>query len=316
MNRRLAFAAIAALIGLSAGERAEAETFYAIGDGGLSLLRFSSDDPGSVNRVGFFGGFGSGLDAIDFRPATGQLYGYQDLTDSYFVVDLASAMLTPASAPEVGASTNTFFLGMDWNPTIDRLRVVTDSGQNLVYNPEDGMAVARTDLFYVPGDPNEPFAPLVIDNAYTNNLQSNFGGTTQQYVLDYGLDVLALLDNNTGRLTTVGEVTLGGSLIDFDEFVGFDIFTGADGSNIAYALFTLDGETSLYTIDLSTAEATRVGGLDGGFGTPYSLAAVPVPEPSTLALVGLGAVPAAVLAARRRHRHRRTPPRPSMLSAG
>jgi hypothetical protein len=30
------------------------------------------------------------LDSIDFRPATGQLYGYSDLADAYYTVNLSS----------------------------------------------------------------------------------------------------------------------------------------------------------------------------------------------------------------------------------
>lgn len=311
MNLRSSTPIVAALLGLLAAGPAGGATAYSIGDGGLSLLRYSTENPGDVTRVGFFGGPFDGLDSIDFRPSTGQLYGYQDLTDSYFVVDTSTAALTLATAPDVGATTNTFFLGMDWNPTIDRLRVVTDSTQNLVYNPETGTASAVTDLFYVSGDPNEAFTPLVIENAYTNSLGSNLGGTTRQYVLDYGLNVLATLDNNTGRLETIGELMLAGSVLDFDEFVGFDIESTAIGSNTARALLTVGGEAGLYTIDLTTAEATFVGALGSGFGPTYGLAVAPVPEPATLALVGMGAVPLGVLAARRRRFRRRRPSPPS-----
>ncbi|QDV32340.1 DUF4394 domain-containing protein [Tautonia plasticadhaerens] len=305
MNLRAITPIVAALLGLAAAGPAGGATVYSIGDGGLSLLRYSTDDPGDVSRVGFFGGPLDGLDSIDFRPSTGQLYGYQDLTDSYFTVDLSTAALTLATAPDVGATTNTFFLGMDWNPTIDRLRVVTDSTQNLVYNPETGTANAVTNLFYVPGDPNEAFTPLVIENAYTNSLRSNFGGTTQQYVLDYGLDVLATLDNNTGRLESIGELMLAGSVLDFDEFVGFDIESTAVGVNTARALLTVDGVAGLYTIDLTTAEATFLGALGSGFGPTYGLAVAPIPEPTSLALVAIGTVPLGVMSACRRRRRRR-----------
>lgn len=278
-----------------------AQVIYSIGDGGASLLRYSSDNPGAVTRVGYFSGADSFLDSIDFRPATGQLYGYRDFNDSYYTVDLNTGVLTGATAPDVGARTNTFLLGIDWNPTIDRMRVVTDSTQNLVYNPDTGTATSATPLFYGQGDVNAGNVPLVIENAYTNNLTGST--STTQYVLDYGLNVLATLANNAGTLSTVGQVTLDGKVLDFDEYTGFDIFTNAQGVNTAYALLTVGGSSGLYSIDLSTGAATSLGALGSGYGQIYGLAAT-VPEPSALALLGTGSAALALLAVRRRRRSR------------
>ncbi len=300
---RTLISGIAVSIVLVAAHSAPAETFYSIGDGGLSLLRYSGDDPGSVLRVGYFSGgagpFGiSALDSIDFRPATGELYGYRSQTNSYYVVDLNTATLTSNTAASGVDPTNTFVLGMDFNPTIDMLRVVTESGQNIVYNPNDGTAGAKTDLFYGAGDPNENalLAPRVIDNAYTNS----FAGatTTQQFVLDHSLNVLATLANNAGTLSTVGEVTLGNSVLDFDEYTGFDIVTAPDGTNTAFALLTIGGTAGLYTIDLASGAATSLGNLGSGFGLVYGLAAVP--EPSSVAMLSLGIAALGLIAARRR----------------
>lgn len=48
---------------------------------------------GGVATVGSFAN-GVTLDAIDFRPATGQLYGYRDFNDSYFTVNLSTGAAT------------------------------------------------------------------------------------------------------------------------------------------------------------------------------------------------------------------------------
>lgn len=293
MRLRIVIPMLVALASLATPRTSTAVIAYAIGDGGGSLLRFDTSTPGSVTRVGSFGGDDTFVDAIDFRPATGQLFGYRDATDTYFTINLTTAALATASAsgataPSVTAPTNTFNLGIDFNPTIDRLRVVTESTQNIVFNPNTGTAAAFTPLAYVAGDPNAStvFAPQVIENAYTNNLPT--ATTTTQYVLDYGVDALAILNNNAGTLTTVGNVTLGGTILDFDEFAGFDIFTSSTGVNTAFALLTVGGNAGLYTIDLATGAATSLGAIGSGFGQVYSLAVVPVPEPSSVALLGLG----------------------------
>lgn len=265
------------------------QTVYAIGNGGASLISFQSNDPGNVTVIADFAGDAVFLDALDFRPATGELYGYLDSADSYFTVNLATAQLTRVSDTPVGAATNTFILGMDFNPTIDRLRVVTESGQNIVYNPDNGTASVATSLFYDAADLNADTTPRVIDNAYTQNFDG--ATTTDQYGIDYGTDSLVTIANSAGILTTVGALGT-----DTDIYTGFDIFTDAGGIDTAYAILTgLDGLGGFYTIDLATGQASLVGDL-GFTNQVYSLAVVPAP--GVLALIGLGMIPAY-----RRRRH-------------
>jgi hypothetical protein len=257
------------------------QTVYAIGSGGSTLISFPSNDPGSASVVASFSGAASFLDAIDFRPQTGELYGYLDSTDSFYRVNVATGVLTLDSQNPAGAATNTFQLGMDFNPSIDRLRVITDSAQNIVYNPITGTASAFTNLFYGPGDPNELKVANIIDNAYTNN----FAGTptTQQYAIDYDLDVLVTLANNAGTLGTVG--SLG---VDTDIYTGFDIFTDGGGTNLAYAILGGTG-SGFYSIDLGTGKASLIGNL-GLSDQVYSLAVVPAPGATGLLLASLIAV--------------------------
>lgn len=291
---------IAALVMAGLNPVSAQQTIYSIANGGTTLVRYQSNDPSNVTVVGDFGGADMFLDALDFRPATGQLFGYRDFTDALYTIDLTTAALTQVSAGVSAAPTNTFFLGMDFNPTIDRVRVVTDSDQNIVLNPNTGGATAFTDVFYAAGDANEGADPQIIDNAYSNNIAGT-GRPTTQYAIDYGLDALVTLANNAGTLQTVG--ALG---IDTDIYSGFDIFTALDGSNTAYALLTpTTGAAGLYTINLQTGAATLVGDLGGNINQVYSLAVVPtqVPEPGTFALL-LGLAGFGGMAMRRRRARR------------
>lgn len=280
--RHLAGTLVVPLV-LVAGTAAAAPIGYALGNGGTELLRFDVASPDSVASVGLSGD-GSRLDAIDFRPATGELFGYDDASDLYFLVDPLTGALTDASGTI--SPTDTGNLDIDWNPTIDRMRTVTESDQNIVYNPNTGDAsdAATTPLFFGAGDPNDGTDPNVTANAYSNS----FAGavTTTQYVLDHELDILATLANNAGTLTTVGSLGL-----DIGAAAGLDIFS-VGGSNIAYALLNVGGTPGLYTIDLATGAATPIGTV-GGIGqfndiTALAIADVPVPASITLLAAALG----------------------------
>lgn len=277
---------------------AHAQTAYAIANGGDTLISFDVNSPGTVTTIGTFSGGSAFLEGLDFRPATGQLYGYSDRAGSLYTVNTSTGALTPVGAAALGL-TNTFNLGMDFNPTIDRLRIVTDSAQNIVLNPNSAAVTFNmSNLAYGATDVNANTSPSIIDNAYSNNIAGTGAGTTQ-YVIDYGADILATLNNNGGVLTTVG--ALG---VDTDNFTGFDIFSATATSNAAYALLTpAGGSAGLYSINLGTGAATLLGGLGATLPQVYSLAIVPtqVPEPGSVALL-LGAGAFGVSLMRRRNR--------------
>jgi hypothetical protein len=269
---------------------------YAIANGGTTLISFQTNAPSGATSLGTFtlNGQATFLDAIDFRPLNGQLYGYLDATDSLYLVNTSNASLTFVASGSGASATNTNLLGMDFNPTIDRVRVVTESGQNLVYNPNTAAApTVNTPLFYPAGDPgaNAPLGVRIVENAYTNNIANTFGSTVQ-YGIDYGRDTLVTINNNAGDLTTIG--SLGLNINDSAPFVGFDIFTSGAGLNTAYGIFdtTPGSAPGFYTVNLATGAATSVGAIGGGFTQVYSLAVTPTasaaPEPGTLALVAMG----------------------------
>jgi hypothetical protein len=80
--------------------------------------------------------------------------------------------------------------------------------------------------------------------------------------------------------------TIGALMVDTSDLVGFDI---SGNSGIAFASLTLsDGFSDLYTIDLATGAATRIGDIGAGTLAVRGIAVGAVPEPATITLFGLG----------------------------
>jgi hypothetical protein len=128
---------------------ASAELIYGIAAVGnaTNLVSFDSSEPGNL----LSGIFVTGLQpnetilGIDIRPATRQLYALGS-TSRLYTLNPATGAATAVGAPFTPAL-NGFNFGFDFNPTIDRIRVVSDVNKNLVLNPDTGaVQLVATDL--------------------------------------------------------------------------------------------------------------------------------------------------------------------------
>ena len=117
-------------------------TFYALG-GGLMLDQYSTSDPENVINSVQISGLQSDekILSIDFRPATGQLYGLGSSSRIYVINQDSGTARAIGLAPFSPALEGSI-AGFDFNPTVDRIRVVTSSGQNFRLNPETGALAA------------------------------------------------------------------------------------------------------------------------------------------------------------------------------
>lgn len=261
MTRLLGLAVTATL--MAAAVPASAATIVGINSQG-QLITFNSAVPGTVtSTVNISGVSGVGIRGIDFRPATGQLYALGGDSVLYTINTTTGAATSVGGGP-IATSGNNF--GFDFNPTVDRIRLVSDSGQNLRLNPITG-GVAATDTGYTYG---AGAAPAITAVGYTNSLPG--ATTTMLFGIDYVLDTLVLINNpNGGSISTVGAL-------------GFDVGADASFDILSTGEAFLSSGTGFYTVNLSTGAATRTGTTAG----LRNIAAAPVPEPATWLTMILG----------------------------
>ena len=217
------------------------------------LFTFSSENPGSPSAVTPITGIdaGNSMEAIDFRPANGRLYGLaHDLGGMarIYVIDQATGAATRVGGQFPLSGANGY--SIDFNPVVDRLRVVTSSQkQNLRVNPNDGSVLTDANLSRAPGDPKAAVDPAVSGVAYTNNFPG--APATTLFGWDWMGDFLVRQGGpdgspspDTGLLFFIGEDP---SIVSAGESqIGLDI--APDG--VAYLVYT-EGDSRLRTVDLS-----------------------------------------------------------------
>lgn len=273
MSSRFAAALLAGAAFAAAGSAAQAAEFATVRSGN-TLVSFDTAAPTTSLRSVTITGLGAGqtLVGMDSRPVTSRvLYGLSNTGQLYAINPTSGAASLVTSSSVIAPVLSGTAFGVDFNPTVDRIRVVSNTGQNLRLNPNDGsLSATDTSLAYAVGDVNFGTTPAVSAAAYTNS----FAGatTTTLYVIDPVNGVLAIQNPpNAGVLNTVGSLGVTGNGSS-----GFDIAPTAGGT--AYAIITNagTGASNLYTVNLTTGAATLVGQLSGA--TTYNgLALAPTP---------------------------------------
>src|SRR5688572_1261583 len=123
------------------------------------LLQFSVSSPNSIISATTVTGLkaGDSLVGIDYRPANGQLYALAAngaLGRIYTINPLtgaASAVGAGFALPQSAGAGAGKDYGFDFNPTVDRIRVVADSRDNFRAHPDTGAAVIPADFALSPG---------------------------------------------------------------------------------------------------------------------------------------------------------------------
>ena len=101
------------------------------------LIEFRSNQPKNASSIAAIWGLSGDtrLVGIDYRPATGELIGLGDKGGVYTVSDFNAQAVKKS---RVGVALEGASFGVDFNPAADRLRIVSDTGQNLRHNVDDG----------------------------------------------------------------------------------------------------------------------------------------------------------------------------------
>ncbi|MCG5471789.1 DUF4394 domain-containing protein [Micromonospora sp. LAH09] len=214
---------------------------------GLACLIGTVDLPGTENLVG-----------IDYRVQDGRLYGVGS-SGGIFTLSTSNATATKVSQLTVALSGS--FFGVDFNPAADRLRIISNLGQNLRHNVNvGGTTLADSTLTYPPA---VTAAPGLTAAAYTNNDLDPSTATTL-FDVDTNLDQVALQSPaNSGQLVATGSLGVAA-----DQRAGFDIHStvrsGRATGNNAYAVLNGSVPSRVYQVDLLTGAAQSTGGFAVG----------------------------------------------------
>jgi hypothetical protein len=209
------------------------------------LISFASNAPGVIlGNVAITGlNMGEFLIGIDFRPASPtQLYAVATSGSRSRVVtiNLQTGAITQVGEPFSPLLSPSPYYGFDFNPSVDRIRVVNEDNLSIRLHPTTGQIVGTdAPLQYAPGDPNAGRDPRISHAAY----DQNFPGTPQTtlFGVDFANDALVRIGGvngapspNGGALTTIGQLGIATNPANG----GFDIQAGTGN---AFAVFNVGG---------------------------------------------------------------------------
>lgn len=228
---------------------------YGVTADGLTMLSFRSQTPnvsGWVQDIVGFTGHDTYVVGIDTRPANGLIYAVGNAGGIYTV---STWYLTKVGQLSVTLSGQSF--GVDFNPAADRLRIISNTGQNLSHDVGGNVTTAQTAL--TDGASGKAVTGVTAAG-YTNN-DNNTATATVLYDIDTVANQISLQNPPAaGTLFPQGALgvdpALGSSLDVYSTLAG-----GRAVTNTAFAAIInpVTGRSTLYAVDLLSGFATSVG---------------------------------------------------------
>ena len=273
MRTRTAAALIATslLAGAPAAHAGEALLVVTAG-AAPELVIVDSAAPGTaLNRVPVAGLLvGESIAGIDLRPSTREVFAMTSANRMLAVDPLTGA------TRQVGAAVDpTFFAatptaGFDFNPTVDRLRLVNAGNDNgrfnpVTFTPVDTDAIAAgvqgdTDVAFLPADPDAGQDPTIVASAY-DRADSDPATATTLFAIDSGRNTLVrqgAIDGNAADVAGGGSPnggllrSLGVLGVDITDTAGFDTARPPAGETGWAALQPVGAVGStLYSVNLA-----------------------------------------------------------------
>lgn len=270
LKAALAAVAVAVLAGCAAGPEVQGplrkETLQVLTQK-MELLTVNAGQPGKVLQRTPVRGLptGEAVVGMDYRIAKGVLYVLSSAGHLY-TLDVPSGVLKRVGSG-AGVALQGEAFGVDFNPVADRVRVVSNTGQNIRLHPDTGVLAASDPApAYAPGDPRTGTKPELVAAGYTYNktdekLTTNFAiDRNGGYLVTQGSreGVQPVVSFNTGLLFSVGPL----GIADMTD-ANLDI---ADVTGAAFATVTTRSQPAarLYTVDLKTGQATLLGTVGDG----------------------------------------------------
>lgn len=190
------------------------------------------------------------LVGIDYRPKDGKLYAVGLLGNIYTLnpatgsaTFIKKLMADPTDTTD-GNAAFTKILGdanlitVNFNPVADRLRVITNTGQNLRINVDTGATITDGAINLTESN------PTIVAGAYTNAFAGT--GSTKLYSIDQNSDRIYLQNANAG---TLGNSTALGADINTNGGGGFDI---DPVNNVGFAALKLaSGNYKFFKLNLA-----------------------------------------------------------------
>ncbi len=240
------------------------------------LIKFNAGQPQKILSSMAIKGLAAGetILGIDYRVSKDTLYALGS-SGRLYTLNEDTAQLTPVGTANFAVKLDGTMFGFDFNPTVDRIRVISNTAQNLRLHPDTGAVVDSNPnvdgvqidgaLTYAAGDANVGKKPSIVGAAYSYNKADP--KITTNFALDAATGALVtqgsregitpVVSPNTGQMFTVGKLG-----VNFEDSA-FDIQALSDVAFAALSGKEIKG-VRWYTLDLKTGAAQFVGTIGGG----------------------------------------------------